>query len=50
VASGGTIGFALVDADYTVRLEPGEMVARLEKCAAGKTFVAEKRQTAPSGS
>jgi peroxiredoxin len=32
-----TIGFAFVDADYTVRMEPGEIVARLkERCGPGK--------------
>jgi peroxiredoxin len=31
VAPGGTIGFAFVDADYTVRMEPGEIVAKLQE-------------------
>jgi peroxiredoxin len=36
VARNGTITFAFVDADYTVRMEPGEIVAKLQEiCGPG---------------
>jgi peroxiredoxin len=33
VSQGGTIRFAFVDPDYTLRLEPSEMIARLREAA-----------------